>query len=499
MSGLWKKELRLVMPTSLGVIGIVFLVDLLGFGGFRESNLVALLLVGIVAVSSLGYGKELEHQTLDLQLTIPVSKQRILATKLIALLAAVLPLLALLSLTIRLYPPPVRPAVENFDPLGLWAALVCSSVSLFTWRLRSMIAGASVGGLVSLVWFGLAEPAIWTMIDRYVLKIAMVDASKEAVRELISAMLVAVLCVFHYRSWMRGEIRGRMTAESGIHNWSLSTSKGGSNRRRPLLNLVFKELWLQKPAIFVTMACVAFSLLTYVFRGVFPEGGSTTYLAGGAMLIGIVPLLIGCTAFGEERSLHSLQPSVMIPRPWLIVFTIKGVTSWVLAAALGAALPLLLEALSGGQNLNPAYLFAGVSSAWAIGFFSGSVSTGTVKSVASTAVVASLLTFSWLFWRDYYESGFAEGGLTGVIRSVWDLFPDSFSGEEGRIRYLRVVGLIYGGVTSFCLIRYAWVFGRRPEVSPKDMVKAVAVVLAVSTPFAGLVRESMLLVSKTGQ
>ncbi len=499
MSALWKKELRLVMPTSLGLIGLVFLVDLLGFGGFRESNLVALLLVGIVAVSSLGYGKELEHQTLDLQLTIPVSRQRILVTKLIALLAAVLPLLALLSLTIRLYPPPVRPAVENFDPLGLWAALVCSSVSLFTWRLRSMIAGAAVGGLVSLVWFGLAEPAIWTTIGRHIPKIAMVDASSEAVRGLISATLVAVLCVFHYRSWMGGEIRGRMTAESGIHNWSLSRSNGGSNRRLPLLNLVFKELWLQKPAIFTTLACVAFSVLAYAFRILLPEGGGTTYLAGGAMLIGIVPLLIGCTAFGEERSLHSLQLSVMIPRPWLIVFTIKGVTSWGLAAALGAMLPLLLEALSGGQNLNPEYLFVGVSASWVMGFFSGSVSTGTVKSVVATAGVATLLTMSWLFWRDYYPSGFPEGGLTGVIRSTWDLFPKSFSGEEGRVRYLRVVGLIYGGVTAFCLIRYAWIFGRRPEVSSKDLAKAIAVVLAVSTPFAGLFRESILLVSRTGQ
>lgn len=214
-------------------------------------------------------------------------------------------------------------------------------------------------------------------------------------------------------------------------------------------------------------------------------------------MIGIVPLLIGCTSFGEERSLHSLQPALMIPRSWLTVFTIKGVTSWVLASALGAALPLSLEALSGGQNLNPSFLFTGVSAAWALSFFAGSMSTGTVKAVGSTAVMATLLTFTWLFWRDYYESGFPEGGLTGVIRSIWEFFPDAFSGEQGRLRYLLAVGWIYGGVTGFCLLRFAWIFGRRHQVGLKDRIKAVAVVLAVSTPFAGLVRESILLVSRT--
>ncbi len=276
MNALLKKELRLVLPISLGVLGLVCVAYQLGFGGFKGSNLVALLLMGIVGVSSLGYGKELEHQTLDLQLTIPVSRRRIWATKLIAQVVAVLPLLALLNVSMRSEGPSVPTSEKEFDPIVLWPAFACSSVSLFTWKLRSMIAGAAVGALTSLVWFGIAEPALWTRLAHQIPG-TIAHQSGETIRGLISSALVIFLCAFHYRSWMHGEIRGRMTAESGIHNWSLAREGGGSHRRRPLLNLIFKELRLQKPAIFVAMACIAFSLVTYACRGLFPEGGTETY------------------------------------------------------------------------------------------------------------------------------------------------------------------------------------------------------------------------------
>ena len=116
MNALLKKELRLVLPASMAVVGLACITAPLGFGSDKGSILNAVMFAGASGIAALGYGQELEHQTLDLQLTVPVSKRRLWWTKLVALFAAVFPLLLILGAAHRWIPQFATNTTNEFKP-----------------------------------------------------------------------------------------------------------------------------------------------------------------------------------------------------------------------------------------------------------------------------------------------------------------------------------------------------------------------------------------------
>lgn len=499
MNALWKKELRLVMPASLAVVALAWAFAFMYLAGQDGSIILALLLAGGAAVGALGYGQELEHQTLDMQLTVPVSRKRIWWTKLAALALGVLPLCLHLWLFYHERAPFESGALARFEPYLLWTALSCLSAALFTWKLGSTLGGAAVGGLSAVIWFGLVEPILWTKVVARSPEGFAGSSLAESMRGLLSIALAGIVALIHYRSWMRGEIRGRRSTEEGIHNWSLIGA--GPDRRRPLLNLIVKEVRLQTPAIFVALVCVAFSLLTYASRNLIPPEvrGLEIYKSGVAVIIAIVPLLAGCTALAEERTLRSLQPLVALPRAWATMFLLKAVTSCALALLLGAALPMALEGISGGSDLNPTILFTAVFSSWAIGLFAGSVSTGTLKAVWFACAFSILFAFLVIPWPAGTPFAFVHLGVQDLVRETWLMFPRAFRDLDGQPRVQTVMialGWILSCLTTFLLLANAWKFGRQSVVTNRQIVAAVVVILALTAPLAIFVLESIVVVDR---
>lgn len=492
MNALWKKELRLLMPATVAVIALAWVALFAGFSGDGGSNCVVILFAGAAGIGALGYGQEMEHHTLDLQLALPISRRRLWWTKLATLflpgVLLVVHLWMICAFRAR-YEPRFTP---EFEPYLLWVTLTCFGATLFSWRFGSIIGGAAVGGLASIVWFGLVEPTLWIKVVARTSEEFAGSSFGERSRWLVSAGLVGIVALVHYRSWMRGEIRGRRSAEEGMHNWFLARAGIAPHPRRPVLNLIVKEVRLQTPAIFVALVCVAFSLLTFACWSLFPEDVQALeiYKAGGAVVIAIVPLLIGCTALAEERSLRSLQPLVALPRAWATMFQLKAATSCVLALLLGAVLPMALEGIPGGNDLNPPILAVVVFWIWAIGLFSGSVSTGTVRAVLFACGFSVPLAF---FWRGA-AFVFARAGGGKFVSGVWDFFPsiDPRVGER-RLSQIVVETLcwIVGCLFASVLIAYARKLGRQPDVTKPQIITCIAAILAITTPLVVFVIESI--------
>ncbi len=482
MSLLLRKELRLVMPATL-VICLLGWVSI--FMRADESFTIMIFIGGAAGIAALGYGQEFEYGTFDLQLTAPVSRRRIWWTKLAAMFAGVFVLGLNLLLFEKALPRFGLPGAAEFTMYAAWMTLTALSVTFFVWRLKSIVGGAAVGGLWSIIYLGLAEPPIWEKLLGLVDNNLVRGSNGELIRPALVLAVAGITAAAHYRYWMRGEIQGRNGSEGGIHSWSLSRAGSGPNRRRPLLNLVVKEVRLQTPAIFVSLACVAFTLLAYAGRNLFPAG-IEVYKAGIVLLTAIVPLLVGCTAFAEERSLRSLQTTATLPRAWGAIFTVKFLTSCALALLLGGLLPALVEPLFGKPQFNPTVLAIVVSTVWLIGLFAGSISTSTVKAVLFACAFAVFLFLNLQVWSRTGFLSFTSIALENLIYDLMGTFPDPASAAKSFMPLLISVASIYGCTMATLLVGYSFRFGRRPDVPKRELVSAIVVIAAVTSPLAAV-------------
>jgi hypothetical protein len=337
-----RKEARALLPWWLGMALVTTACSLLArrnaeFPHFRndeESLVVVVYTLGMMAVASLSIGHELTHGTLQPLLVQPVTRLRILLTKLLVLCAFVLALgLSAEWWLINRY----IPAGSTARTLLVWGP-VLAAIGLVP--LLTMLTRKPLGGFV----FAVALPALVFLTAERLYSVR--DAWSIGWYGTL-AMSVAGVTLLLYR-FPRLEAAGEgaglalpIGPRVAVTDVALQQSLVTRRRRWSWL-LVKKELRLQ----YLTFSVAG----VYVLAGTFvalAQGENRAYMGptffGVSVMHGcFIALLAGCVASAEERHLGVLASNVLLPHPgWRQWWTKVGVTM-AIVAALGIGLPALL-------------------------------------------------------------------------------------------------------------------------------------------------------------
>ena len=328
--GVIQKEFRALLPAWT-----VAAVSMLAASTVHSLNGLAgpVYVVGAAVLGAMAIGHEYSHHTVGLLLTLPVSRPRVLLTKLGVLAAMLSGLMAVAWATI----PVVRwnaPFSVVFLCLPPLAAL--SITPWLTMISRSPVAGAvftlSLGGVLLVVgeWIGVASYGYSREVDAF--------------RVMFLWWSMAVLsvagAVMTWWTFSRLQaIDGRGT-ELDLAPRAGAVAHGLTRHNAGWL-LMKKELRLQQLAL----ALAGLYVLIYVtaaFSSIAPPRfeDATTILT--IMYGGLLAIVIGSMASAEERNWRTLDSQLLLPmrssRQWLVKTAAVLGLAFVLALAVPAAL-----------------------------------------------------------------------------------------------------------------------------------------------------------------
>ncbi len=316
--------------------------------------------LGAVALGVFSVGHEYAHRTLTMFLAQPISRSRLLISKLIVLA----PLLALLTVVaaVTLLPAATMDWAFRSDAAGWRPAifLLTPLLGLCVAPWLTMVCRSTVAGLV----FTLAVPAaLWIagqiaratsnpLPGRSGFDIDPLAYAPGLTLMTAGILVVSVIAIVHGRSLFVGlealeTPRDLVPSRSQAH---VVTVPAGSRhraspglRRSALAQLAYKEIRLQAPAF----ALAGLYALGWVALSV---GGTERYIAGQsfAELTGMygmfIALLVGAVSTAEERSLGTAQWQILQPVAFWKQWGTKMVTISMVALLLGLVVPMALEA-----------------------------------------------------------------------------------------------------------------------------------------------------------
>jgi hypothetical protein len=412
-----RKEIRALLPWCAGVAFTTTAISMLarqqaGFPNYRHDEEIWVVMahaLGILAVAAVSMGHELTHNTLSSLLVQPISRLRVLATKLGVLIPAVM----LLGL------------VGNWLFLDRYVPATTASRSLFVWGpvmagiglvpLLTVLTRRPLGGVV----FSIAIPGlILAVSERFY---SMRDGTQALTITWYGTLVASALgVVVLWRRFQRMESAGDggLVASGG---WptrdAASTSPDAAGTRavprRWTWLFVMKELRLQQMTFAVSglyaLACVGVTMLQrndplYV--------GPTFETLTGLHDV-FVALLAGSLASAEERHLGTLAPQLLLPQAAWRQFGLKVVVTAGLASALAIGVPLLLSLI-----LRPADPF----------FIEYEFIAGILTVVCAAIYVSSLCANSlWALLASFPALAFAGGFGLATMQTVhltyWRWWP----------------------------------------------------------------------------
>ena len=423
--------------------------------------------IGASAVGAFSVGHEYTHRTLHLLLSQPVSRRRIIFTKLGVLAALLAALLALASATVGL-----KAGDLLFGRAFLWLP-VLAALFISPWLTlagRSPIGGTvftvAIVGMLLVIgeWIGVARYGYSRDVDGF------------RVRLLWQSM--TVLCAVG--AVMTVTLFGRLEAIDGrgtdldLAPRSRTTSRGLTRRRAGWL-LLRKELRIQQLAFVIAAIYVAwYVMLVLTARRTRLDDVIfilTTFYAG------LTAMVIGSLASAEERQMRTLDTQLLVPmsgrRQWLIKSgTALGLTL-LLAFAVPAATMALLPfdpALAGRLN-HP------------------------LLAIATTLALLSLTALS------LYVSSLCSSGLWALVLSIPSAFAAALffmtlgDAVQGTVYSLagppnwrvmdRAGGILVCAVIAVVL-RFASANHRSADHGPWRIAAQVAVTAAAMTAAAAL-------------
>ena len=426
------KEFRPILLPWIGavlagsMIALKPLVDGVGF----ETLLILVVsygfLGGLALVATLVFGQEVHDRTLPLLLVQPVSRSRIWRQKMLVATAAVIAGVGAevgLVAGISTWSPSsgVLEAVQSsfggeqlFLSVVFLVATVCSSGF---WTLE---AGSIVGGVVfaaaSQLVTALALVPVWERIRSYD------DPFQDPLNfVVIGAMGLIYSGVFLWLGWrkfVRLELRdarsGACGTSSSLARSSPARALLASRPKSPVLNLVRKEVWLQKPIAQLAGAFVVFWCGVVVLQCLRPSQ-DITYLFDvvTCLFAPVSALLAGCISLGEERGLNLSLSQMALPFSARAQWLLKLLVSLGTAAVLSLGLPILLFGMTGrildlhrSGIMNPTdegIVALGIVSAlmFLLGFWASTLSGNTVRAALVAIVgiiVLPALALLGIYW-----------------------------------------------------------------------------------------------------
>lgn len=303
-------------------------------------------LVGTVALGALCIGHEYTGRTLSLLLTLPVRRERLLATKLGVLTG----MLLMLWLVADAFVFSLIPAPEDVKQVVSLVPLLCALflAPWLTMACRSPIAGAvfalTIPGVLGLVgdWMGFAQSGSWITFMWFG-----------------TLGLCAVGGVMSWRAFTQLEAIEGFTQDVGVPEWLKARTTDSAvtqlTRRNPIWLLVNKEVRLQQLPLALTAIYVVEWIAVMSLDRV--SDLRYGYLFTGLTLlhVGLLPLLIGSFASAGERQIDTLQSQLLLPLAASKQWAVKVSVVFASALVIGIGLPTLLmsAATPGGGNPPP--------------------------------------------------------------------------------------------------------------------------------------------------
>jgi hypothetical protein len=313
-------------------------------------------------------------------------------------------------------PDVISPSEITFSACALFLPTLCS-VTFWTLLARSTLGGMVFTVFSQLLVFG---------ILRFVSERFGFANSHLGIRDISAQTPIFVLagiiycCIFLNLSWRKFSRLEVSQLLPGTLAGSKSLTATGFNldglRCRPVsgfLNLIRKEIQLQKPLIIIAGILLALWVLTYILLLLQPAHtnfAEFVFALTMGFYIPLTGLLSGCVSLGEEKNLNlpiwHLTLPIPIWRQWAAKLVV-GLAAWLL---LGLLLPFVLTRLGWGIShlrflgqvdlndwLKLALFMTGVFilSFWAMTMFSN-----TVRAVIASVAIVTLLCCSvaLAFW-----------------------------------------------------------------------------------------------------
>ncbi len=394
--------------------------------------------VGTVALGAFCIGHEYTGRTLSLLLTLPVRRERLLATKLGVLTG----MLLTLWLVADTFVFSLIPAPDDVKQVVSLVPLLCALflAPWLTMACRSPIAGAvfalTIPGVLGLVGdhMGLAQSGNWITFMWFG-----------------TLGLCAVGGVMSWRAFAQLEAIEAFTQDVGLPQW-LKARKTDSavtqlTRRNPIWLLVKKEARLQQLPLALTALYVVEWMAFVSLDRVSDLRYGYLFTALTLLHVGLLPLLIGSCASAGERQIDTLQSQLLLPMAASKQWAVKVGVVFASALVVGIGLPALLisAATSGGGNAPPRseveviiigvlLLASGslyISSLCRSGLWALLMS---LPAVVGAALVVQL-GFQWLAHASY-------AAVRSLAGKPVPRFPSSYYFPPRALSYLLVFGLI---------------------------------------------------------
>jgi hypothetical protein len=348
------------------------------------------------SLGALSIGHEYGHRTLDLMLTLPISRVRLFLVKLAVVGAMVLPLATgawLLELFVDL------PALAWL----LGAGTLCFAPAL------TMLCRSQLAGLV----FSLSLPGTALIAVLIVTGTPLAARPPLATWSRLMVLLLAGGATLGWWLFMRLESIGAGAPGAHVRWWTRTPNDGEATH--PLWQLVKKECRLQQMTFAVAALYVTACTAAAVFHLPGPDpnvsfiGATTVVYALG------LPALVGSLATAEERQLGTLAWQLHLPIPVWQQWAAKVVTTFSLALLLSSALPVLLVSVvwpTEGTFVDMSPIFFIVTTAVSM-YVSSLCATGVravVTSVVAVSFALRLIVIPGL-WR-------GQEGLAAVLLSI---------------------------------------------------------------------------------
>lgn len=454
------KEMRpLLLPWIVAaVLGLGNLLGLVSRGAFADflMGLPGLAFVlGCLFLAAWPMGAEFHQRTWPLLLGQPHERFRLWREKMLATSLGIGTLTMLYAVTI--VGPGDRFSQEELLPwVGFIVATVCSA-AVCTLGARSVLGGmVFIGACQFAVTLGVTGViyACYTMLGRDPDDPAM--AHWPIITAYISAGAVysAFTLWLGWRKFAGLEVRDAPEWQPvSLPDWVTPRRLATLIRCQPagnLLNLIRKELGLQKPVLViavVTSACWMLTLVLFmlqpsraeIFKGVF--GGLTvTHMV-------LTVLLAGCVSLSEEKTLGLAAWHLTLPasarRQWLVKLLVSAAT----AIVIGLALPLAWAGIAlvkaeVGLFAMGAHATA-VSASWlmivfVLSFWSATMFGSAVRAAIATvlSMIGVALSVGLAVWVSELlgAAGLLSDLITGIL-ARWQLPPSFFSAHDAAMPY----------------------------------------------------------------
>ena len=349
-----RKEARALLPWWLCVAVTTVLTGMLarrtgGFPDFRydqEIWVVMLYALGILAVAAVSIGHELTHGTLSALLVQPVSRLKMLTTKLGVLIPALIALgLVGNAVLFNRYVP------VSGKPLLIWGPVI-TAIGLVP--LLTVLTRKPLGGVV----FALVVPGVILMVSERLFSLGE-GTPVWAITwyGTLAASALGIVALFYRfpRLEAAGDAGARTAdAVAAVDASAAAGSAATSTRATPrhwTWLVVKKEVRLQQLTFAVSglglLACAA----VVGSRQVDPNFLGPTLETLTGMHACFIMLIAGAFSIAEERHMGTLTPQLLQPQAASRQFTVKVFVTLTVAAALALGLPLLFMLL--GQPINP--------------------------------------------------------------------------------------------------------------------------------------------------